>query len=195
MDNEPPKGLHQHFIAQEIQYQFVPPFTKRSNKAERAIQTFKRHFIAILAGTHPSFPINFWHELIPQEEITLNMMRAFADQPNISAYHGIHRQLCDFLSHPLAPCGTLVVLHNSIRETWDNFGHIGFYLGPASSHYRSYRCLVQETNLIHISDSIILFPAPLVEPGASRFDQMLALTEKISVAAETPSTNDSRAQL
>jgi hypothetical protein len=76
MDNEAPKGLRQHFIAKEIQYQFVPPFTKRSNKAEQAIQTFKRHFIAIIAGTHPSFPINFWHELIPQAEITLmNMLR------------------------------------------------------------------------------------------------------------------------
>ena len=113
------------------------------------------------------------------------MMRPFADQPNISAYHGIHRAPYDFLSHPLAPCGTLIVLHNSIRETWDNFGHIGFYLGPASAHYRSYRCLVQETNSVRISDSIILFPAPLVVPGASRFDQLLALTERISIVAET----------
>ncbi len=195
IDNEAPKGLRQHFIIHDIQYQFVPPFYKRSNKAERAIQTFKRHFIAILAGTHPSFPINFWHELIPQSEITLNTMRAFADQPNISAYHGIHRKLYDFLGHPLAPCGTLIVLHNSVREIWDTFGHLGFYLGPASSHYRSYRCLDQETNFIRISDSIILYLAPLVEPGASRFDQLLALTENISAAAETTSTHDARAHL
>ncbi len=123
------------------------------------------------------------------------MLRAFADQPNIYAYHGIHRKPYDFLSHPLALCGTLIVLHNSIRETWDNFGHIGFYLGPASSHYRSYRCLVQETNSIRISDSIILFPAPLVEPGTSRFDQLLALTEKLVAAAETTTADDSRTQL
>jgi hypothetical protein len=85
MNNEAPKGLRQHFISADIKYEFVPLFTKQSNKAEkRAIQTFKRHFIAILAGTHPSFPINFWHELIPQAEITLNMLRTFADQPNIS---------------------------------------------------------------------------------------------------------------
>ena len=161
--------MRQHFIAQNIQYQFVPPHTKRSNRAERAIQTFKRHFISMLAGTHSSFPINFWHEIISQAEITLNILRAFSDQLNISAYHGIHRKPYDFLRHSLAPCGTLIVLHNSIRETRDNFGHIGFYLGPAASHYRSYRCLVRETNSIRISDSIILFPAPLVEPGASRF--------------------------
>jgi hypothetical protein len=87
------------------------------------------------------------------------MMRPFADQPNISAYHGIHRAPYDFFSHLLAPCGTFIVLHNSIRETWDNFGHIRFfYLGPASSRYRFYRCLVQETYSVRISDSIILFP-------------------------------------
>jgi hypothetical protein len=195
MDNEAPKGLRQHFISADFKYEFVPPFTKRSNKAERAIQTFKRDFIAILADNHPSIPINFWHERIPQAKITLNMLRAFADQPNISAYHGIHRKPYDFLSHPLAPCDTLIVLHNSIRETWDNFGHIGFYLGPASSHDRSYRCLVQETNSIRISDSIILFPAPLVESGASRFDQLLALTEKLAATADTTTVDDSRAQL
>jgi hypothetical protein len=44
--------------------------------------------------------VDFWHELIPQAEITLNMMRAFADQRNISAYHGIHRKPYDFISHP-----------------------------------------------------------------------------------------------
>jgi hypothetical protein len=134
MDNEAPKGLRQHFIAKNIQYEFVPPFTHRANKAERAIQTFKRHFISILAGAHPSFPIDFWHELIPQAEITLNMMCAFADQRNISAYHGIHRKPYDFLSHPLlAPCGTLIVLHNSQRETWDN----GYLCRVLPGQYRS----------------------------------------------------------
>jgi hypothetical protein len=65
LDNEAPKGLQLNFQATNITYQCVPPpFNKRANKAERAIQTFKRHFITILAGTHPSFSINFWRELI-----------------------------------------------------------------------------------------------------------------------------------
>ncbi len=66
LDNEAPQGLLLHFRANHIKYECAPPFNHRTNKAERAIQTFKRHFISILAGTHPSFPINFWHELIPQ---------------------------------------------------------------------------------------------------------------------------------
>jgi hypothetical protein len=184
LDNEAPKRLQLHFRASHITYECVPPYNKRANEAERAIQTFKRHFITILAGTHPSFPINFWHELIPQAELTLNMMRSYADQPTISAYHGIHRRPFDFASHPMAPYGTLVVIHNSIRETWDNFGLVGFYLGPSLQNYRSYRCLVQETMSIRISDSIILYPAPLVVPGASRFDQLLSFTSKLHDIAD-----------
>jgi hypothetical protein len=91
----------------------------------------------------------------------------------------------DSASHPLAPCGTLVVLLNSVRETWDNFGLVGFYLGPSLQNYRSYRCLVQETMKIRISDSIILYPAPLVVPGASRFDQLITLTSQLHDIADT----------
>jgi hypothetical protein len=43
LDNEVPKGLQLHFRASRIKYQCVPPYNKRANKAERAIQTFKRH--------------------------------------------------------------------------------------------------------------------------------------------------------
>ncbi len=111
-------------------------------------------------------------------------MRSHAGQPTISAYHGIHRRPFDFASHPVAPCGTLVVIHNSIRETWDNFGLVGFYLGPSLQNYRSYRCLVQETMSIRISDRIILYPAPLAAPGASRLDQLLSLTSKLHDIAD-----------
>ena len=45
--------------------QLVPPDTHRRNLAERAIQTFKSHFIAILAGVDPSFPMNLWDRLVP----------------------------------------------------------------------------------------------------------------------------------
>ena len=37
-------------------YQLVPPHTHWSNAAERAIHTFKAHFLSILAGVAPDFP-------------------------------------------------------------------------------------------------------------------------------------------
>ncbi len=93
-----------------------------------------------------------------------------------------------FAAHPMTPLGTLIVAHNTRRETWDNFGQIGYYLGPSYSHYRNYRCLISSTNDIRTSDNIILYPAPLVLPGASRFDKLLLLlTEKLAANFDNPS--------
>ena len=39
-------------------YQLVPPNTHQSNAVERAIRTFKAHFLSILAGVAPYLPIN-----------------------------------------------------------------------------------------------------------------------------------------
>jgi hypothetical protein len=49
---------------------------------------------------------------------------------------------------------------------------------------------------IRISDSIILYPAPLVVPGASRFDQLIALTSELNdIAATTNHDTASKHQL
>ena len=42
----------------KINYQLVPPNTHRINAAERAICTFKAHFISILSNIAPDFPRN-----------------------------------------------------------------------------------------------------------------------------------------
>ena len=47
-------------------YQLLPPNTHRSNEAERAIRTFKAHFLSILSGVAPYFPRNVWDLLLPQ---------------------------------------------------------------------------------------------------------------------------------
>jgi hypothetical protein len=170
LDNECPASLVRFFEQQHVHVQRVPPNQKRTNKAERAIQTFRRHFLSVFVGTHPNFPINQWHHLLPQTKMTLNMLHAWPDNSNVSAYHGLHRKPYDFISHPVAPCGTLLVAHDPVREKWDNYGCIGFYLGPALTHYRSYHCFITDTNATRICDSVMFYPAPLVMPGASRFD-------------------------
>ena len=56
-------------------YQLVPPGFHRRNAAERAIRTFKAHFLAILSGVDPSFSKFLWVKLLPQTELTLNLLR------------------------------------------------------------------------------------------------------------------------
>ena len=56
-------------------YQLVPRNTHQSNAAERAIRTFKAHFLSILAGVAPDFRSHLWDLLLPQTELTLNLLR------------------------------------------------------------------------------------------------------------------------
>jgi hypothetical protein len=60
LDNECSTILKQYINSEAIQYQFVPPGVHRANSAERAIRTFKNHFIAGLATTDPNFPMHLW---------------------------------------------------------------------------------------------------------------------------------------
>jgi hypothetical protein len=65
LDNKAPEALRQA-IKDHCKMQLAPPDTHRSNLAERAIQTFKNHFVSILSGVDKSFPIKLWDRLLPQ---------------------------------------------------------------------------------------------------------------------------------
>ena len=47
-------------------YQIVPPNVHRRNITERAIITFKAHFLEILAGVDTDFPKFMWDNLLVQ---------------------------------------------------------------------------------------------------------------------------------
>ena len=71
-------------------YQLVPPNTNRSNAAERAIRTFKAHFLSFLASVAPDLPRNLWDLLLPQTELTLNFLRKAILNPTRSAWSYFH---------------------------------------------------------------------------------------------------------
>ncbi len=73
LDNEA-SALFKESIKKNCDLQLVPPDTHRQNLAERAIQTFKNHFIAILAGLDPSFPMTLWDRLLPITILTLTLL-------------------------------------------------------------------------------------------------------------------------
>jgi hypothetical protein len=160
MDNEASTALKRSLVEKYgIDYQLVPPHIHRRNAAERAIRTFKNHFIAGLCSTHPDFPLRLWDELLPQAEISLNLLRASRTQPNISAYQAVFGTF-DYNRHPLMPPGTKVIVHEKPgqRGSWDPHGKLGWYLGPALEHYRCHWCHIISTNNERIADTVEFFP-------------------------------------
>ena len=47
-------------------YELVPPNLHRRNVTERAIHTFKAHFLAIISGVDPKSPNYMWDNLLTQ---------------------------------------------------------------------------------------------------------------------------------
>ena len=89
---------------EEVKYQLVALYIHRQNAAERAIRTFKDHFIAGLCTTDKQFPARLWNELIPQAEITLNLLRTSRINPKLSAHAQVFGQF-DYNRTPMAPPG------------------------------------------------------------------------------------------
>ena len=98
-----------------MEYQLASPGDHRINYAERAIQTYKNHFISTLQGTDPDYPDNGWDLLMPQINITLNLLRASRVNPKLSAYAQVHGHF-NFNKTPLAPLGCKIVIHDRADE-------------------------------------------------------------------------------
>ena len=135
LDNEASEAFKRE-ITKKCKYQLVPPDTHRQNLAERAIQTFKSHFIAILSGVDESFSMPLWDRLIPQMVLTLNLLRQANANLTISAYEYVNGKF-DYNARPLAPMGCMVQVHRhpQKRRTWAEHSADGWYLQASPEHY------------------------------------------------------------
>jgi hypothetical protein len=107
-----------------------PPHNHRVNAAERAIATFKEHFIAVLATVDAHWPLQLWDEFLPQVEFTLNMLHFSCRYPKKSANQEVYGTF-DFNKTPLAPIGTNALIYDdpASRASWAPHATDGFMLG------------------------------------------------------------------
>ena len=97
-------------IREKYQLELVPPGCHRRNADKVAIRDFKAHFLGIIAGTADNFPIQLWNRLLPQAEITVNLLRQSNATPNVSAYAHMSGPF-DYNKMPLAFMGCNVQVH------------------------------------------------------------------------------------
>ena len=58
LDNEASQAFQDEMVKPEIDYQLTPADLHQSNAVEKAVETFKNHFISGLCNTDPQFPLN-----------------------------------------------------------------------------------------------------------------------------------------
>ena len=188
LDNETSVDLFAAIREKELTYETVPPGNHRRNPAERAIQTFKSHFISILNGVDPDFPEGAWDYLVPQANMTLNMLRPCTVNEAHSAYSYIYGPY-DFNAHPLAPLGCRAVVHQRAsgrggkRGAWENRGKHGYYIGPVMDSYRVWSFYMPETKGIQDTDTAEFFPqSPL--PTASIESEIMESLDRIETTLQ-----------
>jgi len=194
LDNEA-SAAYIHCITQRWHclHQLVPPDMHRRNKAERAIRTFKAHFLSILASVDPAFPKNRWDLLLPQAELTINLLRQSHSTPTISAWEHFNGPY-NFDATPMGPPGCRIISHAkaSTRRSWDFRGNEGFYVGPALHHYRCYKVIKNTTQAVVVSDTVVFQHPTLDMPTLTTEDRIIHCLRALTIAIRADRTHDTR---
>ena len=122
LDNECSKVLKEYMGEENETFQLMPLHLHQQNPAERAIQTFKNHFIARMLSTHKDLPLHLWGRLFTQAIVTLNLLWPSRINPTLSAHAQLHG-LFDFNATPFAPTVTKLIVH--LKPTIRIVGHQG----------------------------------------------------------------------
>ncbi len=119
-----------------MDYKLIPPGQHRHNQAEQAIQTFKAHFISILACVDDKFLLSLWCHLLKPTEFTLNLLHQSRVASKISAFvhvHGTH----NYMQKPFALISCAVQTHVKPINclSWDTRLEPSFNLGTSMEHH------------------------------------------------------------
>ena len=96
-------------------YQLVPSNVHQRNIAERAIRTFKAHFLSVLAGLGSTFHRFMRDNLLAQIELTLNLLRQATLNPSILSWKYFNGAF-DYSATPLGPIGCKIIIHTTSNK-------------------------------------------------------------------------------
>jgi hypothetical protein len=179
--------IEELFTTNDVDYQLVPPHCHRRNAAERAIRNFKEQFVAGISSVYPSFPLHLWDRLLPQAEITLNLLRTSRLHPQLSAAAHFHG-LVEYNKTAFAPPGCKIIAHEKPgnRRTWAPHEKHGYSLGPAMHHYRCQNVYISSTANERIVDTLEFFPHNYQMPQQSSTDRLIMAANDMPDALQNP---------
>jgi hypothetical protein len=171
MDNECSATVKKYIRSENINIQLIPPHNHCVNAAEHAIATFKEHFIAALATMDTHCPLQLWDEFLLQVELNLNMLCFSRQNPKKSANQEVYGSF-NFNKTPLALLGTKALIYDNPAScaSWAPHATDGFYVGPASNHYRCLRFFIPSTQCFRFSNTWCLYPTHCQIPVTSQHD-------------------------
>jgi hypothetical protein len=136
-----------------------------------------------LYSVDPTLPLHLWDRLLPQAEITLNLLRTSRLHPQLSAADHF-RGLMDYNKTSFAPPGCKIIAHEKPgkRKTWAPHGQQGYSLGPEMHHYRCQNVYISATASERIVDTIEFFPHNFPMPQLSSTYRLIMAANDMSNA-------------
>jgi hypothetical protein len=140
-----------------------------------------------LSSVDPTFPLHLWDRLLPQAEITLNLLRTSRLHPQLSAAAHFHG-LVDYNKTAFAPPGCKNIAHKKSgkRRTWAPDGQHGYSLGPEMHHYRCQNVYISSTASERIVDTLELFPHNYQMTQLSSTDRLIMAAKYMTDALQNP---------
>ncbi len=176
--------------------ELVPPGCHQCNAAKVAICNFKAHFLSVLVGVADDFPPSLWDRLLPQTEITINLIRQSNATPNVSAHAHLSEPF-DCNKMPLAPMGCEAQVHEKTKKcgTWAYNSVDGWYLFTSPEHYPAHICHIKQTKSKRLSDTVQFQHKGITNPTITHADKVMhALADCVkALQGITSSTRNSLA--
>jgi hypothetical protein len=166
-----------------MEYELVPSENHRRNQAERVIQTFKAHFILILAGVDDKFPLSLWCHLLQPTELTLNLLCQSKVTPKILAFAHIHGSH-NYMKKLFAPLGCAIQANCKPDDprTWDTRANVGFNLGTSIEHHCCYHVYITKTRSTRISNTVAFQHQYITNPAVSPESHVIAAAQQLATA-------------
>ncbi len=182
LDNKALEAFKQCIKKQQMQYELVPLGNHQCNQAERAVQTFKAHFILILAGIDYKFPLSLRCHLLKQTKLTLNLLHQSKVASKISAYAHVHRSH-NYMKKPFAPLGCTIQaqVEPEDHRTWDTQSDMGFSLSTSMEHNRCIRVYITRTKATRISDTVFFKHQYITNPTISLESHVVTAAQQLTI--------------
>jgi hypothetical protein len=184
-DNEASTAYKEAVTTSGMTYQLVPPDDHRRNVAEKAIQTWKDHFIAALSGTPNDFPLHLWCQVIPQMERQLCLLRQTNINPKISTYahlYGPH----NYNAVPFVPIGMQALVHDKPqrRKSFAQHCSKGWVIETSPEHYRCWKVWNKATRTTRISATMFFKHKYITTPTVTPADIITAAAHNLAQALQ-----------
>ena len=182
MDNETSQEVKEFIADQQTDLQYVSP-GRHCAPAEKAVQTYKACFKSTTASLPPEFPIAYWCRLIPQIDLSVNIVRACRQNPKLSAWAATEGDF-HFDSTPIAPPGTAMLMYER-PENRSSFGHNAkkaWYIGPCLDHYRTFKGILPSTGKERMCDTVKMKHHAIAIPSLTPADRILEAAKQLDLA-------------